>query len=162
MKLVIKHNRYFVETTQADILQMLLNDSVIGPLRIDSDHQVQPPEDVLQQQLQQTAGKPATNVNPNDVEAVFSAVIGGDNEREEEDDDIDTVHSFEIANESVEVVKKRCQEIDYPVLEEYDFRNDHRNPDLDIDLKPSRASKKMRGRETRRRFPCNASVLGRT
>ncbi|CAI7087680.1 ATV_collapsed_G0025990.mRNA.1.CDS.1 [Saccharomyces cerevisiae] len=137
VKLVIKHNRYFVETTQADILQMLLNDSVIGPLRIDSDHQVQPPEDVLQQQLQQTAGKPATNVNPNDVEAVFSAVIGGDNEREEEDDDIDAVHSFEIANESVEVVKKRCQEIDYPVLEEYDFRNDHRNPDLDIDLKPS-------------------------
>lgn len=137
VKLVIKHNRYFVETTQAEILQMLLNDSVIGPLRIDSDHQVQPAEDTLQQNLQQTAGKPAANVNPNDVEAVFSAVIGGDNEREDDDDDIDAVHSFEIANESVEVVKKRCQEIDYPVLEEYDFRNDHRNPDLDIDLKPS-------------------------
>ncbi|QHS73879.1 TFIIH/NER complex ATPase/helicase subunit SSL2 [Saccharomyces paradoxus] len=137
VKLVIKHNRYFVETTQAEILQMLLNDSVIGPLRIDSDHQVQPAEDTLQQNLQQTAGKPATNVNPSDVEAVFSAVIGGDNEREDDDDDIDAVHSFEIANESVEVVKKRCQEIDYPVLEEYDFRNDHRNPDLDIDLKPS-------------------------
>ncbi|CAI4064361.1 hypothetical protein SKDZ_09G0280 [Saccharomyces kudriavzevii ZP591] len=137
VKLVIKHNRYFVETTQADILQMLLNDSVIGPLRIDSDHQVQLADETLQQELQQSAGKSAVTVNPNDVEAVFSAVIGGDNERDDDDDDIDAVHSFEIANESVEVVKKRCQEIDYPVLEEYDFRNDHRNPDLDIDLKPS-------------------------
>ncbi|KOG98762.1 TFIIH/NER complex ATPase/helicase subunit SSL2 [Saccharomyces eubayanus] len=136
VKLVIKHNRYFVETTQADILQMLLNDSVIGPLRIDSDHQAQPADD-KEQQIQQPGGKPAANVNPNDVEAVFSAVIGGDNERDDDDDDLDAVHSFEIANESVEVVKKRCQEIDYPVLEEYDFRNDHRNPDLDIDLKPS-------------------------
>lgn len=34
VKLVLKHNRYFVESTQADILQMLLKDPVIGPLRI--------------------------------------------------------------------------------------------------------------------------------
>jgi DNA excision repair protein ERCC-3 len=33
-------------------------------------------------------------------------------------------------------VKKRCSELGYPVLEEYDFRNDRTNPDLDIDLKP--------------------------
>lgn len=26
--------------------------------------------------------------------------------------------------------------MDYPMLEEYDFRNDTLNPDLDIDLKP--------------------------
>lgn len=36
VKLVLKHNRYFVESTQADILQMLLKDPVIGPLRIQS------------------------------------------------------------------------------------------------------------------------------
>ncbi|AAS53651.1 AFR280Wp [Eremothecium gossypii ATCC 10895] len=133
VKLVIKHNRYFVETSQADILQMLLKDKVIGPLRIDS-----------------TDAKPAAALNPaaagngaaapvdqNDVEAVFSSIVGGDNDLEEEDDDIDAVHSFEIDRESVELVKRRCQEIDYPVLEEYDFRNDNRNPDLEIDLKPS-------------------------
>ena len=28
-------------------------------------------------------------------------------------------------------------DIEYPVLEEYDFRHDARNPDLEIDLKPS-------------------------
>lgn len=130
VKLVIKHNRYFVETTQADILQMLLKDSIIGQLRIDTDQQSQKP-------LKSKPVDIPKEVNPNDVEAIFSAVVGGDNDLEDDDDDLDAVHAFEIANQSVELVKKRCQEIDYPVLEEYDFRNDHRNPDLDIDLKPS-------------------------
>ena len=132
VKLVIKHNRYFVETTQAEILQMLLKDPIIGPLRIDSDQQSKTPKEPIQ-----SYDKLPENINPNDVEAIFSAVVGGDNERDEDDEDLDAVHSFEIGNNSVEIVKKRCQEIDYPVLEEYDFRNDHRNPDLDIDLKPS-------------------------
>ncbi|SMN17906.1 similar to Saccharomyces cerevisiae YIL143C SSL2 Component of the holoenzyme form of RNA polymerase transcription factor TFIIH [Maudiozyma saulgeensis] len=135
VKLVIKHNRYFVETTQADILQMLLRDSIIGPLRIDSEQQQMDGEENQTNDLKTSDTK--ANVNPNDVEAIFSAVVGGDNERDEDEDDLDAVHAFEIGNEAVEIVKKRCQEIDYPVLEEYDFRNDHRNPDLDIDLKPS-------------------------
>ncbi|CCE63123.1 hypothetical protein TPHA_0E00270 [Tetrapisispora phaffii CBS 4417] len=134
VKLVIKHNRYFVETSQAEILQMLLKDSVIGPLRIDAD-QNQQNQGIIRKDGEVSAIE--RNVNPDDVESVFSAVVGGDNELEEEDDDLDAVHAFEIANQSVELVKKRCQEIDYPVLEEYDFRNDNRNPDLDIDLKPS-------------------------
>ena len=46
--------------------------------------------------------------------------------------------SFEIAPEQVEHVKQRCLpgNLGYPTLEEYDFRNDTRNPDLDIALKP--------------------------
>lgn len=144
VKLVIKHNRYFVETSQAEILQMLLKDPVIGKLRIDSEadpkiqgKQIPVSGDGIGNEKKNNNGTGNATFNPDDVEAVFSAVVGGDNELEEDDDDIDAVHAFEIANESVEIVKKRCQEIDYPVLEEYDFRNDHRNPDLDIDLKPS-------------------------
>lgn len=34
-------------------------------------------------------------------------------------------------------MKRVCVESDYPVLEEYDFRNDTINPDLKIDLKPT-------------------------
>jgi hypothetical protein len=34
-------------------------------------------------------------------------------------------------------VKRRCNELEYPMLEEYDFRNDTVNANLDIDLKPS-------------------------
>lgn len=69
----------------------------------------------------------------NEAEDIFASVVGS----RDDEDDLDTVHSFEISHDSVEIVKRRCQEIDYPVLEEYDFRNDARNPDLEIDLKPS-------------------------
>lgn len=141
VKLVLKHNRYFVESTQADILQMLLKDPVIGPLRVQSDHN----KDLLQSSapsqgdlvIPGTKKPDGTEANPDaNVEDIFASVVGKKAE-DEDDDDIDTVHLFEIASETVEVVKKRCYEIEYPVLEEYDFRNDDRNANLDIDLKPS-------------------------
>lgn len=34
-------------------------------------------------------------------------------------------------------MKKRCVELDYPMLEEYDFKNDERNPNVNIDLRSS-------------------------
>jgi DNA excision repair protein ERCC-3 len=34
---VLKHNRYFVESGHADILQILLKDEIIGPLRIETE-----------------------------------------------------------------------------------------------------------------------------
>ncbi|KAJ1547999.1 hypothetical protein HK096_007578, partial [Nowakowskiella sp. JEL0078] len=46
-------------------------------------------------------------------------------------------YSFEIDASKNEDVRKRCGELNYPMLEEYDFRNDPRNPKIDIDLKPS-------------------------
>ncbi|KAJ3183491.1 hypothetical protein HDU87_006810 [Geranomyces variabilis] len=48
-----------------------------------------------------------------------------------------TVRTFEIAKPAVDTVKRRCAELSYPTLEEYDFRQDARNPDLDIDLRAS-------------------------
>jgi len=39
--------------------------------------------------------------------------------------------------QNVEDVKKRCIEIDYPLIEEYDFKNDDKLPSLEMDLKPT-------------------------
>jgi len=141
VKLVLKHNRYFVESTQADILQMLLKDEVLGPLRIDSSENsngLASGKAPVQGDLRIPGTKPLKpeDVPEGQVEDIYASVVG-DKEDDVDEDDIDAVHSFEVSNDSVEIVKKRCQEIDYPVLEEYDFRNDQRNPDLDIDLKPS-------------------------
>ncbi|EMG48599.1 DNA repair helicase, putative [Candida maltosa Xu316] len=143
VKLVLKHNRYFVESTQADILQMLLKDSVIGPLRVQSSENSVTSNGLITSAAQQNDivipgtkkiendNKPDGNAN--EAEDIFASVVGN----RDDDDDMDTVHSFEISHDSVEIVKRRCQDIEYPVLEEYDFRNDARNPDLEIDLKPS-------------------------
>ncbi|CAK9436417.1 uncharacterized protein LODBEIA_P09750 [Lodderomyces beijingensis] len=148
VKLVLKHNRYFVESTQADILQLLLKDEVIGPLRLQETENTVTSNGLVQSaapqppQTQAPSNRieiPGTKKNTeaekeaNQAEDIFASVVGN----RDEDDDLDTVHSFEISHDSVEIVKRRCQEIDYPVLEEYDFRNDARNPDLEIDLKPS-------------------------
>ncbi|ANZ74594.1 BA75_00863T0 [Komagataella pastoris] len=148
VKLVLKNNRYHVESSQADILQMLLKDEVIGQLRVKSDTLTTTSDGLVRTNKPKSDGLviagTAVPASDTSITNTFNTAIGSDpfedkveEDDEDEDDDIDKVHSFEIASESVEIVKKRCQEIDYPVLEEYDFRNDQRNPDLDIDLKPS-------------------------
>lgn len=45
--------------------------------------------------------------------------------------------AFEIDANKVEQVRRRCNDISYPMLEEYDFRRDSSTPDLPIHLKPS-------------------------
>ena len=49
-------------------------------------------------------------------------------------------HTWCIASEfpdvAVETVQQRCLELGYPILEEYDFRSDSANADLEIDLRP--------------------------
>lgn len=158
VKLVLKHNRYFVESTQADILRMLLHDPIIGKLKIDSS--------AANNAAQNNHDKTKNNnnngrfpLNTNDPNGkLLKAVVGNSNkglngeedpvgpseeaedeveDDDDDDEDFDKVHAFEIAAESVEDVKRRCQEIEYPVLEEYDFRNDTTNANLDIGLKPS-------------------------
>lgn len=162
VKLVLKHNRYFVESSSAEILRMLLKDEVIGKLRLVQNDSTMETEDGLVQTQAPTQGdlvipgtkqnhekdKNSSNENKSktstdkdadeaskaeEIENIYADVIA---DADDENAD-DTVHSFEISSENVETVKKRCQEIDYPMLEEYDFRNDTRNPDLEIDLKPS-------------------------
>lgn len=143
VKLVLKNNKYFVESAHAEILQMLLKDPVIGPLRVVSTNPDAKGATLLLEQAptQGDLAIPGTKKNvengsKQNVEDIFASVVGKST-ADDEDDDLDKVHSFEIASDSVEVVKRRCHEIEYPVLEEYDFRNDNLNANLDIDLKPS-------------------------
>ncbi|KAK0541409.1 DNA repair helicase RAD25 [Tilletia horrida] len=201
VKLVLKQNKYFVESAHPEILRELLQEDVIGNARIKPGEgddagangngraggglevlgKIQAPTrgDLVipgtesaarraQQQQGANAGasgataaggqqaqgavsgtskaQPDSNVtssaNLSTAEAarkeadadLFTAIIGVD-DADELDDDI--VHNFEIREDSIEKVKKRCQDIGYPMLEEYDFRNDQLNPDLEIDLKPT-------------------------
>jgi DNA excision repair protein ERCC-3 len=56
---------------------------------------------------------------------------------EDELDDDDDVHAFEIKPAEIENVKRQAVALEYPMLEEYDFRNDTVNANLEIDLKPT-------------------------
>lgn len=46
------------------------------------------------------------------------------------------VFEFEIQSEHVEHVKRRAIDLKYPLMEEYDFRNDAATESIDLDLKP--------------------------
>ena len=155
VKLVLKQNHFFLETSDPEILRMLLKDSVISTALETEDRsdkniiqEAAPKLNTLvipgtneaagvRQQLGQTKPAPpdarAGNTQSNEDEMMTAL--------REEDDDEDLgeerqIYSREVPNRSVEVVTKRCQDIGYPALQEYDFNNDRVNPSLDIDLKP--------------------------
>ncbi|KAI9822587.1 MAG: DNA repair helicase RAD25 [Pycnora praestabilis] len=146
VKLVLKHNRYFVESSDPEMLQRLLKDDVIGPLRIEGS------EEFTKEKAPQMGGlvipgtKNAAGVkqqiekqategkgDPSKEDDIFITL----REDDDDDDEMDQVHSFEVPASGVESIQKRCLDLGFPVLEEYDFRNDEANANLDIDLKPS-------------------------
>lgn len=203
VKLVLKHNRYYVESGHPDTLQMLLKDGVIAQGRVwstEADNntggagmarkdglivaKAPSAKDLMIPGTQKNKDGAAADAlkGPLDEdkekaekereaeerrkedEKLFGAVVTMDKD-DEDDFDGENVHAFEIAADHVEVgyhiilflvslltwliptiitcsilfpqnIKKRCNEIDYPMLEEYDFRNDILNPNLEIDLKP--------------------------
>ncbi|KAF0415598.1 DNA repair helicase rad25 [Gigaspora margarita] len=146
VKLLLKQNRYFVESSHPEVLQMLLQDPAIAEARINTDGAAQDsfitnkaPTDkglVIPGKNDTTADadNKAKGNNAQDDELLFNTVVAID--KEDEEDEEDEVHSFEIRSEKFENVKKRCNELNYPMLEEYDFRNDASLAPLEIDLKP--------------------------
>ncbi|KAH8100911.1 DNA helicase [Cristinia sonorae] len=151
VKLVLKHNKYFVESTHPETLQILLKDPVIRDARVHT----QVTDNSIKAATFTTSKAPVKGnlVIPGTKEAekkkeeatksgggstdaaLFTSVVGVDADEVDEDDD--NVHAFEIDDGKIDDVKKRCNELEYPMLEEYDFRNDTVNANLDIDLKPS-------------------------
>ncbi|KAL1991878.1 hypothetical protein VTN49DRAFT_5186 [Thermomyces lanuginosus] len=147
IKVVLKHNRFYVESTDPGMLQKLLQDDVIR------SHRIQGAEGITQQAAPTMSGlvipgtKDAASVKQASQQTADANASANGTQKEDdllatirdEDDDDDQaqVHSFEIPNTAVETVKYRCQAMGCPALEEYDFRNDEVNPTLDIDLKPS-------------------------
>ncbi|TVU04970.1 hypothetical protein EJB05_48115, partial [Eragrostis curvula] len=123
VKLVLKKNRYFVESPLPEVLQILLEDEVISKARVS-------PEDSLggaSLSVSKTAGHIVSG-HEGLLNGMELAAATGDRE----------THSFEIDPSQVENVKQRClpNALNFPMLEEYDFRNDTVNPDLDMELKP--------------------------
>ncbi|KAH8379088.1 hypothetical protein KR009_003035 [Drosophila setifemur] len=174
VKLVLKHNKYFIESPHPEVLQKLLKDPVIQKCRLIRSEG----EDFIQGTLDgkaitqfgtklpagAAADKPAEDpaaTAPAPAPADGAAVVPEDItdfyekiDKEEEDEDeanLKTV-SFEVAQEKIEVIQKRCIEIEHPLLAEYDFRNDTNNPDINIDLKPAAVLRPYQEKSLRKMF----------
>jgi DNA excision repair protein ERCC-3 len=63
------------------------------------------------------------------------------------------VVSFQIKGEEVENVKRQAIELDYPLMEEYDFKNDQINPNVpNMDLKPHTRIRRYQERSLAKMF----------
>ncbi|GMH28867.1 hypothetical protein Nepgr_030710 [Nepenthes gracilis] len=123
VKLVLKKNRYFIESPFPEVLKTLLKDEVVGKARISSEN--------ANGTDGFTISKALGEMRSGHDELLTEAELATAAEEKE-------THSFEIDPSQVENVKQRClpNALNYPMLEEYDFRNDTVNPDLDVELKP--------------------------
>ncbi|TPX45403.1 hypothetical protein SeMB42_g04011 [Synchytrium endobioticum] len=187
VRLLLKDNKYHVESAHPEILSLLLKDEIIASARVlappdanDSDVAVQGNGnnnnnnniDIRNKTLLSTAisappytsnvvdAKKSSSSSGIVVDELFGAVItidrededSSDEEEEGEDDAllagitqpskrhlIDLTESFEIQKSMVEVVRRRCRELDYPLLEEYAYTEDSNNPTLDLTLKGTTA-----------------------
>ncbi|KAF5324400.1 hypothetical protein D9619_011265 [Psilocybe cf. subviscida] len=145
VKLVLKHNKYFVESSHPETLQLLSKDRVVRDARIvttQTDNSIKAA--TFTTSKAPTKGnlvitgteKKKDKVAPTTTDAdLFTSVVGVEGDEIDKDDD--NVRAFQIKDDKIDEVKKRCNELEYPMLEEYDFRNDTVNANLDIDLKPA-------------------------
>lgn len=155
VKLVLKHNRYFLETPDNKILQKLVQDEVIGAQLVGGN------EDIIVEKAPKLGGlvipgtldaagvKQKIDIQGQDQplpgglastapkDDVLASLREDDDDEDDEDEEERHIHSVQIPAGGVEQVQKRCLELGYPVLEEYDFHNDDVNANLDIDLKPN-------------------------
>ncbi|CAG9835505.1 unnamed protein product [Diabrotica balteata] len=162
VKLVLKHNKYFVESPFPEILQKLLKDPVIQECRLRRNVENENEEFIKQTQDKKkvptfgakpgTSGEPSGNTDgavvPDDITSFYEKIDEGE---DEEDASLETV-SFEVNQEKIEVIQKRCIELEYPLLAEYDFRNDTINPDINVDLRPSAVLRPYQEKSLRKMF----------
>jgi DNA excision repair protein ERCC-3 len=161
VKLVLKHNRYFVESQYPDVIQKLLKDPVIQECRL--RHSVESSTDGLITQVQSKAtsiqfGKPGTSGEepgeegkqvPDDISNFYDKM---DKDEDDEDDSSLQTVAFEVNQEKIEVIQKRCIQLEYPLLAEYDFRNDTHNQDINIDLRPAAVLRPYQEKSLRKMF----------
>ena len=116
--LVLKQGRYYIESAHPDILKKLSNDEVIRAALVDGGHDESGNLEIK-------------------IEREFQTIITlDDDDEQEEAEESEFTTSFELKKSHLEIVKKRCMDLRSTLRQEYDFRQDKLNPNLDMDLSP--------------------------
>ncbi|XP_020039253.1 general transcription and DNA repair factor IIH helicase/translocase subunit XPB isoform X2 [Castor canadensis] len=163
VKLVLKHNRYFVESSHPDVIQHLLQDSVIRECRLRNAEgeatelitETFTSKSAISKTAESGGGPSTSQVTDPQAKSEIPTDLFDFYEQmdkdEEEEEETQTV-SFEVKQEMIEELQKRCIHLEYPLLAEYDFRNDSVNPDINIDLKPTAVLRPYQEKSLRKMF----------
>nr|XP_003478801.1 TFIIH basal transcription factor complex helicase XPB subunit [Cavia porcellus] len=163
VKLVLKHNRYFVESSHPDVIQHLLQDPVIRECRLRNAEgeatelitETFTSKSAISKTAEGSSGPSASRATDpqgkSDIPMDLFDFYEQMDKDEEEEEETQTV-SFEVKQEMIEELQKRCIHLEYPLLAEYDFRNDSVNPDINIDLKPTAVLRPYQEKSLRKMF----------
>ncbi|XP_012876156.1 PREDICTED: TFIIH basal transcription factor complex helicase XPB subunit isoform X2 [Dipodomys ordii] len=163
VKLVLKHNRYFVESSHPDVIQHLLQDPVIRECRLRNAEgeatelitETFTSKSAISKSADGSSGPSTSQATdpqgksdiPTDLFDFYEQM-----DKDEEEEEETQIVSFEVKQEMIEELQKRCIHLEYPLLAEYDFRNDSVNPDINIDLKPTAVLRPYQEKSLRKMF----------
>jgi DNA excision repair protein ERCC-3 len=186
-KLVLKHNKFYVESDYPNVLRELLRDPIIAQARVHPTIESTTTNSGTTATTDATAST-TTTMDENgfythtkaeemkeNLHMLQEPDDDDDDDDEEDDDDVNdsnnmvtnaskkskkkspeqkkVVVSFQIKSEDVENVKRQAIELDYPLMEEYDFRNDTINPNVpNMDLKPHTRIRRYQERSLSKMF----------
>ena len=147
-KLVLKHNKFYVESEFPLVLRELLRDPAIAQARVVEDvENVDEHGFITQTKAEEMKENLQMLREPEDDSEDEDGVVHGQAQKPT------TVVSFQIKGEAVEQVKRQAIELDYPLMEEYDFRNDDINPNVpQMDLKPHTRIRRYQERSLAKMF----------
>lgn len=144
IRMVLRDNRFFVESEDRALIERLLSDEVIGPCAKGQivSGTLENRAAVIQGTKEATAMRQAQTQNeqtrpdarPPQQQSVIDNLL---DEEGEEEEVRQIVNQFEIQNGKRDVVAKQCLDLGFPAVSEYDFEGDTVNPNLPIDLKAS-------------------------
>lgn len=195
VKLVLRQNKYFVESCFPAVIKELLSDPIVrscrklgenddlittivskdqrrgikfnqnlpqpktstqddknGAVPMDVDNKCNPDKKPT---IDPTTGSVITiDQETNETDAVPDDIYNYYQRFEREDEDLEDlkVVSFEVKQEEIETIQKRCIELDYPLLAEYSFREDNINPNVNINLKPNAILRPYQEKSLRKMF----------
>ncbi|CAK7270733.1 DNA repair helicase RAD25 [Sporothrix epigloea] len=154
VKLVLRRNKYLVETADAAVMQILLKDPEISACRVHGAEEMtlkaptvaglaiagtKDAAGLREAQGLDARGTPAAaqTASYTDAMAALTADDDADDADDAENNGQSSVFAFQISDDKVSTITQRCLALHYPALEEYDFRNDFANANLEIDLRPT-------------------------
>lgn len=136
-KLVLKHNRFYVESDHHMVLRELLRDPTIAQARVHEDTTADVDEHgfVTSNKAEEMAENLHILREPDEDSDDEELATSSTTQKQQQKTSVSV--SFQVKGEEVEKVKKQAIELGYPLMEEYDFKNDQINPNVpNMDLKP--------------------------
>lgn len=132
VKLILKKQRYFIKTNDLETKNFILKSE-----KIQEAHQKALKNNVgvinisnpMNKDFQMQDNFNENNNLQNIINKLTNSTV------KESGEDLDDKLMFEIDIEFLEEVKKICIDIGYPLLEEYDYKEDNKNPNMNISTK---------------------------